>query len=267
MTSPLDLTTESFEVYRLLYSKMDFDTFLVKYTLDQLAVDSNSKLLMTKKKVSTIINNFIDESLLTVVKKGSKGNATIYELTKISELNLGTQRELKGNSKETQEKRKGNLTSSNTSVSEGVEERKSNLKETQKELKGNSKVTPIIDKDIDKEKDKEIHTPEKEIFDYWNSKQGTIISQEKSFDKGKITTAIKKYKKEGIVEAIDRMNKALLDTDYFYSNRWNIYNFLKQANGITNWLNDGQYWNNYLEEKGNAKEGQAKLIREVKKFV
>lgn len=92
---------------------------------------------------------------------------------------------------------------------------------------------------------------EKEIFDYWNSKLGTIHSQERSFtkDKAKIKTAIKTYGKEEIMTAIDRLDKAVLDTNYYYSFKWNIFKFLKQNNGIANWLDDGQLWNSYNTNK------------------
>ena len=162
MIAPLDLTTEQLEIYKLLYSKMNFDDYLVKYTLEQLATDSNPILLLTKKKVNRIIKNFIVENFLTVITTGSKGNPTIYKVSKIKVLF----EEHKGNTKETQRELKGNLKGTNetsdTNALECVEEHKGNLKGTQRELKGNLKVTPINDKD--KEKDKYI-----DIFNYYIS--------------------------------------------------------------------------------------------------
>lgn len=99
----------------------------------------------------------------------------------------------------------------------------------------------------------DIYTPEKEIFDFWNSKDGVIKSQEKSFDKSKISTAIKKYGSEEIMTAIKRLSDAVTDKGYYYSFSWNIYKFLKQGNGISNWLDDGQLWNDY---KNNSKKGE-----------
>ena len=87
--------------------------------------------------------------------------------------------------------------------------------------------------------------PEKEIFDYWNTKKGVIHSREEGFEKDKIATAIKSRGKDKIIIAIDRLDKAVMDSSYYYSNKWNIYKFLKQSNGISNWLDDGQLWNNY----------------------
>lgn len=90
-----------------------------------------------------------------------------------------------------------------------------------------------------------VNTPEHDIFDYWNSKTGVTKSQEKSFDQNKISTAVKKYGQENILKAIDRLNDAVLAADYYYEFKWNLYNFLKQSNGIPNWLEDGQLWNDY----------------------
>jgi len=154
MIAPLDLSTEEREIYWLLYRRMDFNTFEVKYTLDQLAYDSSQKLELTKKKVSTIIKKFMAEDLLTVIYKGTKGNPTIYLITKMADV-----KEHKGNLTDTQKELKGNLKGTNevsdTNTLDDVEELKGNLKETQRELKGNTKVTPI--NDIDKETNKDIY--------------------------------------------------------------------------------------------------------------
>jgi len=100
-----------------------------------------------------------------------------------------------------------------------------------------------------------IYTQEREIFDYWNSKKGTVTSNESSFDKNKIATAIKNFKKEEIVKAIDKLDKAVLDDNYYYNFQWNIYKFFKQANGISNWLEDGQLWNDYKSKGEGSSSG------------
>jgi len=155
MIAPLDLSTEEREIYWLLYRRMDFNTFEVKYTLDQLAYDSSQKLELTKKKVSTIIKKFMVEDLLTVISKGTKGNPTIYLITKMADV-----KEHKGNLTDTQKKLKGNLKGTNeisdTNTLDDVKELKGNTKETQRELKGNTKVTPT--NDIDKESNKDIYS-------------------------------------------------------------------------------------------------------------
>ena len=152
MIAPLDLTTEQMEIYKLLYSKMNFDNYLVKYTLDQLATDSNPILLLTKKKVNRIIKSFIIKNILTVVTIGTKGNPTIYKVAKMKDLSeehkgneWGTQRERIGNTK-------GTNKTSDTNTLDSIEEHKGNEWGTQRERIGNTKGTPINDKDKDKEK-------------------------------------------------------------------------------------------------------------------
>ena len=246
--APLDLTTEQREVYFLLYSKMDFNTNLVKYTLNQLANDSNAKLELTKKKVGLIIKNFISNELLSITKKGSKGNPTIYKISNIKELNLGTQRELKGNLKGTQRELKRNLKPSNNNGLNTIEEHKRNLKETQKYFKGNLNVTPIIDIDKDKENK---YADTQEIFNCWNESNAGIKHGEVFYNnnKNKIKTYIKKYGKEEIIKCIERLSLAVNKKDYFYNNRWNIINFFKQENGIKNWQDEGQLWNQFKDSK------------------
>lgn len=151
MIAPLDLSTEQMEVYKLLYSRMDFESYLVKYTLEQIVTDSNNKLLLTKKKASLIIKDFINKNLLTIVEKGSRGNATVYKVIKISEV----LEKRKSTLKDIQTEFKGNLIETNESNDTNdlydIEKPKGNLIETQTESKGNLKVTPINDKEIDKE--------------------------------------------------------------------------------------------------------------------
>jgi len=196
MIAPLDLSTEEREIYWLLYRRMDFDTFKVKYTLEQLAYDSSQKLELTKKKVSTIIKKFIAEDFLTVISKGTKGNPTIYLITKMADI-----KEHKGNLTDTQKKLKGNLKGTNevsdTNTLDDVKELKGNLKETQRELKGNTKVTPT--NDIDKEND--IYSTIAEIRSLY------LGTKKKANADLKIPPLLKKYSKAELIRGIERYNK------------------------------------------------------------
>jgi len=220
--APLDLTTEEFEIYRLLYKKADFDTMLVKYTLDQLVVDSNSKLELTKKKVSLITKRFISDNLLTVIRKGSKGNPTIYEISNIKDLNLGTQKELKG----TQRELKGNLKPSNGEGLHDGEEHKGNLKEH----KGNTKVTPIKDKEKDKEN---IYSDINEIRKCYPGKKAKSIADRK------LPKLVKQYGKEQLINTIRRYKE---DVEMQRKGGFKTLNF----------KNEGTFWNggyiDYLDE-------------------
>jgi len=228
MIAPLDLSTEEREIYWLLYRRMDFDTFKVKYTLEQLAYDSSQKLELTKKKVSTIIKKFIAEDFLTVTSKGTKGNPTIYLITKMADI-----KEHKGNLTDTQKKLKGNLKGTNeisdTNVLDDVEEHKGNLKETQRELKGNTKVTPI--NDIDKEND--IYSSISEIRSLYLGTKSKAVADKK------IPVLIKKYSKGELIRGIERYNK------YVKEERKKGFKDLKYKNESTYW--NGGYMD-YLDE-------------------
>lgn len=78
----------------------------------------------------------------------------------------------------------------------------------------------------------------------------TIISKEKQTNKIKHNIVDQEKVKE-IIQAIERVDKAITDDTYFYSNKWALDKFLKQSNGWQNWTDEGQYWNNYLSEKNN----------------
>ncbi len=225
---PLELNTEQREIYWLLYSRMDFDTFEVKYTLDQLANDSNEKLCITKKKASLIIKEFISKGYLNVLKKGSKGNPTIYEVVKIDKIgkhksNLKeTQRELKGNIRETNKP-------SDTNSYQDFEKHKGNLKETQRELKGNTKVTPTNDKDKDKDN---IYIEIQEIRKYYKGTKSKSVADKK------LPKLIKQYTKEQLIRAIERYNKFVMDQ--------------RKTGFQLQFKNEGTFWNggyvDYLDE-------------------
>jgi len=228
MIAPLDLSTEEREIYWLLYRRMDFDTFEVKYTLEQLAYDSSQKLELTKKKVSTIIKKFISEDLLTVLSKGTKGNPTIYLVTKMADI-----KEHKGNLTDTQKKLKGNLKGTNeisdTNTLDDIKELKGNLKETQRELKGNTKVTPTNDTD----KENDIYSSISEIRSLYLGTKSKAVADKK------IPVLIKKYSKGELIRGIERYNK------YVKEERKKGFKDLKFKNEKTYW--NGGYMD-YLDE-------------------
>lgn len=105
----------------------------------------------------------------------------------------------------------------------------------------------------DKEcKENNIYTQEKEIFDYWNSKKNVCHS--KKIEIPKLTTILKKYTLEEIKAAVDRLNTAVDDEKYYYCFKWNLYKFIKQNNGISNWVDDGQFYNDYKQKRGEQSE-------------
>lgn len=229
MIAPLDLTTEELEIYKLLYKKMDFDTFEVKYTTDQLVADSNKKLELTFKKVYKILKDFEDNNFIYKLKRGSKGNPTTYKINQI--------REIKSNLKENYEEVKGNLKVNNKEVKteelqqfEELEvsnkEIKSKLKVSNKEVKGKTKVNPINDKDKEKEYIDE-------IWKLYPSKTG------KSSAYKKIPKIIKSIGFDKLKECIDNYKEEV------EIKRKNGFDKLNYVNGST--FFNGRYID-YLEE-------------------
>jgi len=205
--APLDLTTEQREVYFNLYKKMDFKTFIVKYTLEQLVIDSNSILKLTKKKVSTIIKKFIKLGYLQEIKKGVKGSPTIYKVVSIKE-QIGNESERIGNESERIAlSNKGLADDSGTNKNELVTNR-------------NESVTPINDKkgkekkeysqdeldilSLPAKEEKDTSIIDNQIIELWSlypRKEG----KQKSIKK--IPKLIKKYGFEEIKRCVERYSK------------------------------------------------------------
>lgn len=145
MIIPLGLTDEQEHIYIKLYKKCDFNSMTVKYTLDQLVLDSNKCLNLTRKKIYTIIKYLIEEGFIKEIKKGTKGKPTIYEIVKINEISrneLGTNRE-----------RIGNELGTNNADKKPLLELSRNKWGTNGERIGNELGTPIKEKEKEKEKE------------------------------------------------------------------------------------------------------------------
>jgi len=116
----------------------------------------------------------------------------------------------------------------------------------------NKDLTPNNnDKNVKNDK-KSIYTPDElEILALWNA-EGIIKHTESEPLKKEIAKALKKPGKENIRLAITQYSILLHDTEFYYSNIFTLINFLKQKNGLPNFLSDGQTWVNY---KARGKQG------------
>jgi predicted phage replisome organizer len=91
------------------------------------------------------------------------------------------------------------------------------------------------------------------IFDYWNSKdiiKHRELTEEisKSIDK-----ALKKYSEEEIKCYIGRYAEVLKDTEYFFSYKWTLAQFLSRKEGISSFADDGDKWVSYQSNKNRSK--------------
>lgn len=94
-------------------------------------------------------------------------------------------------------------------------------------------------------KDKE-NNKERDLFDFWNSKN--IITHRKLTDKikRKISITLKDYKPDEIKKAVLNYSTILLDDKYFWSHKWTLDEFLSR--GIDRFLTDACF-TNYLNKQ------------------
>ena len=113
---------------------------------------------------------------------------------------------------------------------------------------------------VKNDKNENKYSSEKEIFFYWNQINAGIKHGEDTFtkDKDKITIVIKKYNIDEIKKCIQRLANAVNDKSYFYNTRWNLFDFIKQSNGIRKWNDEGQEWIRYIDKKGLNKKKEVK---------
>ena len=98
MNAPLKLTERQLLIYFYLYKKCDFDNMEVKVTTSQIV--TGVKIIdLTDRIVNTELKKMIEAGFLKLVKKGSKGNFSIYQIIKTSEI-MVTNAYVIGNSKD-----------------------------------------------------------------------------------------------------------------------------------------------------------------------
>lgn len=91
------------------------------------------------------------------------------------------------------------------------------------------------------------------ILDYWNLK-GIVKHSSTDLMLKQIQKALKKYRKEDILKAIDNYAAIYFDKNYYYSHIWRLDKFLRQSNGLSDFLEDGQVWLNYSSNKSHITE-------------
>jgi uncharacterized phage protein (TIGR02220 family) len=85
MNAPLKLTERQLLIYFYLYKKCDFDNMEVKITTSQIV--AGVKIIdLTDRIVNAELKKMIEAGFLKLVKKGSKGNFSIYKIIKTNEM-------------------------------------------------------------------------------------------------------------------------------------------------------------------------------------
>ena len=85
MNAPLKLTERQLLIYFYLYKKCDFDNMEVKVTTSQIV--TGVKIIdLTDRIVNAELKKMIEAGFLKLIKKGSKGNFSIYQIIKTNEM-------------------------------------------------------------------------------------------------------------------------------------------------------------------------------------
>ena len=108
INAPMQLTERQLLIYFYMYKKCDFKTMKVEITTSQIA--AGIKIIdLTERIINTELKKMIEAGFIKLIKKGSKGNFSIYQIIKTSEMSV-TNAYVIGNSKD-----------SNSNVLEGKE--------------------------------------------------------------------------------------------------------------------------------------------------
>lgn len=104
-----------------------------------------------------------------------------------------------------------------------------------------------IEEERERERDKDKNNKYTYILNFWNSKN---IIKHKLTDNliEEIKKAYKKYGKDKIIKAIENYSIIHSDEDYFYTHIWRLDKFLKQKNGLPEFLEKGSAWINYIDK-------------------
>lgn len=116
------------------------------------------------------------------------------------------------------------------------------------------------DVNLDKEEDKEIDInnnilvisdDEKGVFDLWNKLNFVRHRELTEQILSQIRKSLAMYGKNKIFEAMLNYSKVYHDESYFFKYKWSLIEFLKQANAMPEFFNDGVKYLNYCNRKTN----------------
>lgn len=98
INAPLDLTERQLLIYFFMYRNCDFKNMEVKITTSQ--IKTGIKIIdLTDRVINSELKKMIEKGYLKIIKKGSKGNFSIYKIIKTNEL-LVTNAYVMGNLKD-----------------------------------------------------------------------------------------------------------------------------------------------------------------------
>ena len=185
INAPLDLTERQLLIYFYMYKKCDFKTMKVEITTSQ--IKAGVKIIdLTDRIINTELKKMIEAGFIKLIKKGSKGNFSIYQIIKTNEI-MVTNGYLISNSK-----------NSNSNTSEGKEV-------TNGYLIGNSNTK-------NKEKENNIYS---EVIKHLNEKANTNYRHSTKNTQSFISARLKEgFTVEDFKKVIDVKAKSWIGTDF-----------------------------------------------------
>ena len=85
INAPMQLTERQLLIYFYMYKKCDFKTMKVEITTSQIA--TGIKIIdLTERIINTELKKMIEAGFIKLIKKGSKGNFSIYQIIKTNEM-------------------------------------------------------------------------------------------------------------------------------------------------------------------------------------
>lgn len=179
---------------------------------------------LTSRAVKKELKNLIDKKVLLVTKENTNSQPRRLKFNKDCDQWVGNEKP----PGEQSAPRGTNGSNSGEQKDPSVGNKKTPKKENSKENKEN-----IYSLSVQK------------VFSVWNDQK--IITHGFTEDINKaISTAIKNHGVDEVVLGIQRYSKIYHDPDFFFGYKWTLVNFLSRKKGLSDFLNGGEKWENYL---------------------
>lgn len=220
----------------------ELDRGLFKLSYTTIIADTG----LSRRKAQRFIQWFVDKGIIECIKKSQvKGEESIFAYTSV--YYLENKKSDTNNDTDCDTNNDTNLSSNFNGLGHISDTNSDTDCDTNSDTSKKEK-----EKENKKEKKNNIYSISSlaftKIFDLWNSKN--IVKHKNITD-----NMVKAYKNisglytdNEIVEAIENYNKCLKDDNFYYTHRFTLEKFLKQSNGISNFVNDGEVYINYLNQ-------------------
>lgn len=202
------------------------------------------RLKISEKQLRRALKDLIEDGVIKRTFKGVKGKGvSIYLLTRFEGTNKDTNKD----------SNKGTNKLSDCNALDIFEDtNKGSNKDTKKGNTSKNNNLRIISKEI-----------YIDIFNYWNTGSGVNHKELKEPMIKAMEKAMKKYKDIKIIKLAISNYDEILKSGYYYSHKFTLEKFLKQSNGISEFLEEGSVLENYREYKQQLKGQQNSSLEGV----